>query len=179
MQTQESEGAMSYMIRPIRPVDAAEVLALLNSVIREPVNNLMREPGEPFFNEEEEREFLAGQAMRPDWCGFVAIAASDECIGIVTIDGKRRQAIRHRGELGVIVAASWRGQGVGRALMERAIACARESGVFTRIELLVLARNKTAIRLYEQLGFQHEGRHARAILRNGEYLDDLTMALLI
>ncbi len=179
METLESERAMPYTIRPIRPDDAAGVLVLLNSVIREPVNNLMREPGEPFFNEEEEREFLAGQAMRPDWCGFVAVTESGECIGIVTIDGKRRPAIRHRGELGVTIAENWRGQGVGRALLERAIACARESGVFTRIDLIVLARNETAIRLYERLGFQLEGRRQRAMLRNGEYLDDLMMGLLL
>jgi len=170
---------MSYTIRTVRPDDAAGVLAMLASVVTDPVNNLMREPGEPIFTEEEEREFLAGQKMRPDWCGFVAVAESGEIIGMVTIDGKRRPAVRHRGELGVSVVSGWRGQGVGRALVERAIACARESGVFTRIELIVLARNETAIRLYESLGFQHEGRRQRGMLRNGEYLDDLMMALLL
>jgi putative acetyltransferase len=170
---------MSYTIRSVRPDDAASVLSLLASVVAEPVNNLMREPGEPMFTEEQEREFLAGQAMRPDWCGFVAVAESGEIIGMVTVDGKRRPAVRHCGVLGISVAARWRGQGVGRGLMERAITCARESGVFTRIELQVTVRNETAIRLYERLGFQREGRHARAILRNGEYLDELTMALLL
>ncbi len=170
---------MPYSIRPVRPDDAAAVLALLAGVVSEPVNNLMREPGEPIFTEEEEREFLAGQTMRPDWCCFVAVADSGEIIGMVTIDGQRRPAVRHCGRLGVSVAAGWRGQGVGRALMERAIACARESGVLTRIELLVLVRNEAAIHLYERLGFQHEGRHKRALLRNGEYLDELAMALLL
>jgi L-phenylalanine/L-methionine N-acetyltransferase len=170
---------MPFSIRPIRIDDASGILALLASVASEPVNNLMREPGEPMFTEEEERVFLAGQTMRPDWCGFVAVDESGEIIGTVMIDGKQRPAVRHRGELGINVAARWRGQGVGRALMERALACARESGVFTRIELIVLARNENAIHLYERLGFQHEGRRQRAMLRNGEYLDDLMMALLL
>ncbi|HEU0025850.1 MAG TPA: GNAT family protein [Ktedonobacterales bacterium] len=170
---------MPVTVRPVRPDDAAGVLALLAHVVAEPVNNLMREPGEPMFTEEQEREFLASQIMRPDWRGFVAVAESGEIIGMVMIDGKQRPAVRHRGELGINVAASWRGQGVGRALMERAIAWARESGVLTRIELIVLARNETAIRLYERLGFQHEGRRQRAMLRNGEYLDDLMMSLLL
>ncbi len=170
---------MPFTIRHVRTDDAARILTLLAGIVAEPVNNLMREPHEPMLTEEQEREFLAGQAMRPDWRAFVAVDENGEIIGMVMIDGKQRPAVRHRGELSISVGARWRGQGAGRALMERAITWARESGVFTRIELSVLARNEAAIRLYERLGFQHEGRRQRAILRNGEYLDDLLMALLL
>jgi RimJ/RimL family protein N-acetyltransferase len=170
---------MSYSIRPPRPDDAVGIIALLASVSRDPINNIGREPDDPMFTEEQEREYLATQAARPDWCGFAAVSVSGEVVGMVTIDGKRRRAMRHCGVLGVSVRADCRGQGVGRALMERAIAWARESGVITRVELQVLARNATAISLYERLGFQLEGRHPRAFYRGGEYLDDLTMGLLI
>jgi putative acetyltransferase len=56
---------------------------------------------------------------------------------------------------------------------------ARESGVVTRLELEVLTRNESAIRLYERVGFQREGLRRHALLRHGEYLDELTMALLL
>lgn len=170
---------MPFDIRPARPDHAAGIIALLRGVASEPVNNLLREPGEALFTVEQERNFLVDQALRPDWLGFVAFAEDGAVIGMITIDGKRRQAIRHCGVLGIIVDAAWRGQGVGRALMERAIQGARDTGIFTRIELTVLARNENAIRLYERLGFQTEGRHRRALLRNGEYLDELSMALLL
>lgn len=170
---------MPYDIRPARPDHAAGIIALLRSVASEPVNNILREPGEALFTVEQERDFLAGQALRPDWLAFVALAEDGAVIGMITIDGKRRQAVRHRGALGISVAAAWRGQGVGRALMDHAIQGARDTGVFTRIELTVLARNETAIRLYERVGFQTEGRSQRALLRNGEYLDELIMALLL
>lgn len=170
---------MSYSIRPLQPDDAAGVIALLASVSRDSVNNITREPGEPMFTVEQEREFLATQSARPDWCGFAAIAESGEVVGTVIIDGKRRTAMRHCGLLGISVRADYRGQGVGYALMERAIAWARASGVITRIELQVLARNATAIHLYERVGFQREGRHPRSFYRDGQYLDDLTMGLLL
>jgi len=51
--------------------------------------------------------------------------------------------------------------------------------VITRVELQVFARNETAIRLYERFGSEVEGRRRRAVFRGGEYLDDLTMAVLL
>lgn len=171
---------MPYTIEPARPNHAAGIIALLASVATDQVNNILLEPGESLYTDEEERDYLVGQAERHDWCGFVAIAGSGEVVGMVTIDGlRRRRAIRHRGELGISVRADWRGQGVGRALMERAIAWAHDSGIITRVELSVLERNTHAIHLYESLGFHEEGRRQHTVLRHGEYLDDVIMALLI
>ena len=47
-----------------------------------------------------------------------------------------------------------------------------------RIELGVYADNSRAIALYERFGFVHEGRHRGHALRDGEYVDTLTMARL-
>jgi RimJ/RimL family protein N-acetyltransferase len=170
---------MPYTIRPVQPDDAAGVIALLTNVAHDPINNIGRDPDEPMFTEEWERGYLATQAARLDWCGFAAISDSGEVVGMVTIDGKKRSAMRHCGVLGISVRADFRGLGAGRALMERAVAWVRASGVISRIELQVLARNTTAIHLYERLGFQYEGRHPRAFYRDSQYLDDLTMGLLL
>lgn len=171
---------MPYTIQPVRPDHAAGIIALLASVAADPASNILLEPNEPLYTEEEERDYLIGQAERYDWCGFVAMPDSGEIVGLVTIAGqRRRRAIRHRGELGISVRSDWRGQGVGRSLMERALTWARESGIITRVELSVIARNSNAIRLYESMGFREEGRRQRAVLRHGEYLDDVIMALLI
>jgi RimJ/RimL family protein N-acetyltransferase len=159
--------------------DAAGIIALLSSVALDPINNIGREADEPMFTEEWEREYLATQATRPNWLGLVAIGDGGEVIGELTLDGKQRKAMRHCAILGISVRADYRGQGVGRALMERAIIWARDSGSIKRIELQVLARNTIAIQLYEKLGFQREGRHPLAFYRDGQYLDDMTMGLLL
>jgi RimJ/RimL family protein N-acetyltransferase len=163
----------------MQPDDAAGMIALLSSVAHDPVNNIGRDADEPMFTEEWEREYLTTQAARPDWLGLVAISDRGEVIGALTLEGKQRKAMRHCAVLGISVRADHRGQGVGRALMERGTAWARESGVIKRIELQVLARNTVAIQLYEKLGFQHEGHHPRAFYRDGQYLDDMTMGLLL
>jgi putative acetyltransferase len=48
-----------------------------------------------------------------------------------------------------------------------------------RVELTVYARNDGAIRLYERCGFAIEGRHRATFCKGGEYIDSLTMAMLI
>jgi RimJ/RimL family protein N-acetyltransferase len=97
----------------------------------------------------------------------------------LTLEGARRRNVRHSAVLGITVARGWRGQGIGRRLIEQAIAWAQETCIITRIELHVFARNRGAIHLYETCGFQVEGTRRRAVLRDGEYLDDLVMALLL
>lgn len=47
-----------------------------------------------------------------------------------------------------------------------------------RIQLDVYDYNKRAIRAYEKVGFLHEGTRRQAVFREGEYHDNLIMAVL-
>jgi ribosomal protein S18 acetylase RimI-like enzyme len=80
-------------------------------------------------------------------------------------------------DLGMAVAAGWRGRGVGTALLAEAIARARKAGAH-KIALQVWPHNRAAIALYERHGFQREGyltRHYRR--RSGELWDAIIMGL--
>ncbi len=80
-------------------------------------------------------------------------------------------------ELGMLVAAGWRGRGVGSALLGAGIAWAREAGAH-KVALQVWPHNQAALTLYEKFGFQREGllrRHYRR--RNGELWDAVVMGL--
>jgi RimJ/RimL family protein N-acetyltransferase len=80
-------------------------------------------------------------------------------------------------DLGMLVAAGWRGRGVGTALLAEAIRRAREAGAH-KIALQVWPHNTAAIALYERFGFQREGylrRHYRR--RSGELWDAVVMGL--
>lgn len=77
----------------------------------------------------------------------------------------KRAVFAHRGTLGIGILADYRGQGLGHALMTRALAAAREGGLL-RVELQVRADNARAIALYRRLGFRREG-----ILRDAHFVD--------
>jgi RimJ/RimL family protein N-acetyltransferase len=48
-----------------------------------------------------------------------------------------------------------------------------------RLELTVMARNTRAIRLYERMGFSVEGRRSECLLIDGQFIDELTMAVIL
>jgi RimJ/RimL family protein N-acetyltransferase len=78
-------------------------------------------------------------------------------------------------DLGMAVAAGWRGRGVGSAHQAEAIDQARTAGAH-KIALQVWPHNAAAIALYERFGFQREGyltRHYRR--RSGELWDAVVM----
>ena len=80
-------------------------------------------------------------------------------------------------DLGMAVAAGWRGRGVGTALLAEAVERARAAGAH-KIALQVWPHNAAALALYERFGFQREGyltRHYRR--RSGELWDAVVMGL--
>ena len=80
-------------------------------------------------------------------------------------------------DLGMAVAAGWRGRGVGSALVAEAVARARAAGAH-KIALQVWPHNRAAIALYERFGFQVEGRLRRHYRRrSGELWDAILMGL--
>jgi RimJ/RimL family protein N-acetyltransferase len=166
------------IIREARPDDAGPLIAYIQRLIAEPGINIPLTPAEFTLGVEEEREFLAKSAAAPN--SIVLLAEVDEeIVGELNCRGGTRQATRHAVTLGISVRQEWRGRGVGAALMAEAIAWTKQTGIVTRIELQVYARNEPAIRLYKKFGFEVEGRRRRVIFQEGEYLDDLIMALLL
>lgn len=165
-------------IREAEPSDAEQLIAHVERLAEETDTDVPLAPGEFNLTVEEEREILAGYAAS-DNSLFLVAELESQIVGALTCKGGTRQATRHAVTLGVSIRKGWRGKGIGTALMSRAIEWAKSTGVVTRIELKVLERNKIATHLYEKFDFQIEGRRRRAIYHNGEYADDLIMALLL
>ena len=82
-------------------------------------------------------------------------------------------------DIGMCVDAEWRGRGVGGALVEEAVATARDLGAH-KIALQVWPHNEPALRLYRRHGFVEEGRLRRHYRRrNGELWDAVVMGLVL
>jgi len=96
-------------------------------------------------------------------------------LGLHPMDRVRR---RHAAMLGISVGAAHQGQGVGTALMQAVCDYADRWAHLLRLELTVFADNARAIALYRRFGFEQEGRHRAYALRDGAYVDVLSMARL-
>lgn len=165
-------------IREARPEDAEQIIAYIQTLAEEPDIDLPMSPGE--FNPpvEDERRFIQSHADADNSILLVAEAAG-QIIAVMNCTGGQRRATRHAARLGISIHKDYRNQGLGNRLMSRAVEWARSTGIITRIELEVYARNAPAIHLYEKFGFEVEGRHRRTFFQNGQYIDSLVMALLL
>ncbi len=161
---------MSTIIRPITMDDAEGFHAALDSVARE-LRYLRLTAAPPV---ERTHSFIASNLAN----GNPQLVTLDNgvVVGWCDICRSDENGSEHCGSLGMGLVASHRGRGLGRQLLTATLTAAAPS--FERVELDVYGSNLSAIALYEKVGFAHEGRRRRAIIRNGEYQDILTMGLL-
>jgi RimJ/RimL family protein N-acetyltransferase len=161
---------MTILVRPIRVEDAEGFHAALDSVARE--NRYLRLTEAPPIAAT--RQFIAANIER----GNSQLVAIDdgEVVGWCDICRSDERGSEHCGFLGMGLISSHRGRGIGRQLITQTLAAAAPT--FERVELDVYSGNLAAIALYEKVGFVHEGRRRRAIVRDGAYQDILIMALL-
>ena len=68
--------------------------------------------------------------------------------------------VRHRAEFGITVSKNYWGQGIGKAIRNACIECAKGAG-YIQLELDVVADNTRAIELYKKLGFIEFGRNPK------------------
>jgi ribosomal protein S18 acetylase RimI-like enzyme len=110
--------------------------------------------------------------------GMVQRVALDDgrVVGWCDVNPKTHVTLRHSGVLGMGVAATHRGRGIGSRLLATTLEAAVPRGL-TRIELIVRADNTAAIALYERHGFEPEGRLRDYLIVDGVSHDALLMAL--
>ncbi len=159
-------------IRRAAHEDAQAMADYTAALVAEKLDTILLEKA---YSREEEERVLAERAA----VGGVFLLAMDagRAVGMCDIQRGTRIGNRHAGSLGLGVLATYRGQGIGRRLMEAAIAEAKGWDGFCRIELGVTPWNAPAIALYESLGFKLEGVKVQGINLRGRPEDDLIMAL--
>jgi RimJ/RimL family protein N-acetyltransferase len=79
---------------------------------------------------------------------------------------------------GCFVEPGFRGRGLGRQVVSRALDHARQNSV-RRVNLTVFLPNQAAVNLYTSFGFQPYGRELEAVCLGGNYHDGQHMALVL
>ena len=105
------------------------------------------------------------------------VLSDGEVVGWCDVLPKPWPIHAHVGVLGIGLLPPFRGQGIGRRLIEKTLDAARGFGL-SRIELTVREDNANAIGLYKKIGFVAEGVQRNAFKVDGEYANLVMMALL-
>ena len=121
---------------------------------------LLSYPDESTLTAEQEAQFLKEKLESENEIqllavigGIVVASAGVGCVG-------KKDKVKHRATFGISVDKAYWGLGIGRALLEACIECARDAG-FVQMELEVVAENKKALALYESVGFEEYGRNPK------------------
>jgi ribosomal protein S18 acetylase RimI-like enzyme len=109
----------------------------------------------------------------------VAFCAEDgpQMLGTVALEYASSPKVRHSAALiGMYVREHARGRGIGRALVDAALAHAAQRPGVEVLRLTVTEGNQPAIRLYRQAGFQAWGTQPMAIATPSGYKGKVYMA---
>ncbi len=135
--------------------------SLANFILtHEQTDYLLTYPDENTMTAEQEARFL--QKKTDSETEVEILAEVDGVVaglaGIETVGG--RDKIRHRADFGISIDRQFWNLGIGTALMNACIECAKAAG-YEQIELTVVAENENAIKMYRKAGFEEFGRNPR------------------
>lgn len=124
---------------------------------------------------------MAMQIERFNTSGMMLVAdLNSEIVGMLTFGRSSFKKIQHRGGIMMLVSQKYRGQGIGRSLLEKFLELAKSDSSLYRLDLSVMSGNHNAIKMYEKTGFVHEGRRAHAYqFSDGSFQDEIYMGLLL
>ena len=119
---------------------------------------LLTYPDEIKFTLQQEGQYLKEKTEKENEIEIIALV-DGVVAGTAGIDAiGSNYKTKHRAEFGISVLKEYWELGIGRALTEACIECARKAG-YAQLELTVVAENSRAIELYKKLGFTEYGRN--------------------
>ena len=166
---------MGIIIRRLAPDDAAAFKTLRMLALQE-------SPAAFASSYEEEKDiplstFAERLAYKSDQGRFGAVDG-DDLVGVVALGREGMKKLSHKAIIwGMYMTPACRGRGIGKALLQQAIALARAVPDIRQINLVVNASQLGAVRLYESVGFTVFGRERDAGMVDGALHDDLHMCL--
>lgn len=152
-------GGTELLVRNAVASDARALRDVMQRTHSE-TDYLLSYPDEQSVDDEQEARSLAETERSDNEVELVAVLGG-RIVGSagITALGSRRKVV-HRARFGISILKEYWGLGIGRALMEACIDCARRAG-YTQLELEVVADNQRALSLYRREGFEEYGRNPR------------------
>ena len=154
--------------------DAFLMRDYINTVSKE--QTFIRFQGEEVSLEDETKHLLGQmQKIAKKQTVQLHVVYEGKIIGIAGIDMKDKTE-SHEGVLGISVAKNYRGEGIGKKLMQFTLDEAKSNLPQLKIVTLgVFGDNSLAEDMYEKFGFKEYGRLPQGVLHKGKYVDHIYM----
>lgn len=167
---------MDIKVRLATPEDAGGILDCLLATVAERVWLDREESEVGISNPEVLRERIS--KFRQDKNAYIVAAAGDQVVGFILLMRGRLNSTRHSADFGMSILPAYRDKGIGTLLVEAAINWAVKHGV-EKLYCCTFHTNLRAIKLYEKMGFEHEGTRQKQYRINGKYVDQLLFGKLL
>ncbi len=161
-------------VRPATQADLPAILAIYNDAVLHTTATYDEEPETldsraRWLSEHQAEGYPVLVAERPDAgvVGWSSLSAFRSRVGY-----------RFTAEDSVYVAEGWRGQGIGRSLLEPLLEAARQRGLHA-IVAGIDAESEASLRLHASLGFETVARFREVGFKFGRRLDVIFMELIL
>jgi RimJ/RimL family protein N-acetyltransferase len=168
-----SDARAAIEIRPLTKADADAFRALRLTALRE--------TPEAFGSSYEEeidrpREHFAARAAPPEPSATFGAFADTRLVGTAGLSVSNRLKESHKAYMwGVFVLADFRGQGVGRELVQQVID--KAAGNVRVLQCSVVTAQEATRRMYRAMGFVPYGLERNALCIDGDFYDEELLAI--
>lgn len=165
-------------IRVVRLADAQQMLAIQQEVIAE--EQYLISTGTEFQQTVEGQQAWIQKILANDRETILIAEYNDDMVGWLAFQSPERKRLAHTGSFGMMVCKEYRGQGIGKQLIEALLTWAVANPQIEKVCLGVFSTNVGAIKLYRKMGFIEEGRKINEIkVSDNEYIDDVLMYKMV
>lgn len=108
----------------------------------------------------------------------VASTAAVGALSAIQMDGGKRPETAHIMNIGLHIAPSHRGMGIGSQMLNYTSDWAKEHG-FKKLEATIFTTNKRSLRLFERVGFIIEGTRQKRVRIGMQYIDEVLLGKVL
>jgi RimJ/RimL family protein N-acetyltransferase len=156
--------------------DLDDLFEMINSLVLEKADIAMSEK----ISREEEIDWLAKalSSLEKDEVFYLVAEVDGKVVANSEIGKGRGSYERHVGGIGIAIKEGFREVGIGTEMMKTLIRQARVMDLKV-LRLSVFESNKRALHIYEKVGFVQTGRIPKKFFKEGNYVDEVIMAMLL
>lgn len=165
--------ALEFSIRPARQEDLGGIVGAIRQVTEEKTYIV----GESVADVLDHESALLRHNELESRVFFVA-TVNDEVVGWVHLNAPELEKLSHTAELTVGVLEGYRGHGIGSHLLERGLEWAKPNG-YEKVYQSIPSANEDAVEFLEAHGWEVEAVRANHYKINGDYVDEMMMAVTL